>query len=89
MDERNLKEQVDELKRQVEAMRRGEDIEMSEGIRRRTLQDIVSAGVIDNPTANEIKTTTAGSNVNHNVQYDKRVRVTIDGTDYYIGLYTV
>ena len=92
MDERDLKERIDELERMVESMRHGMDIETIENIRRRTLQDIVSAGVVDNATTNEIDTTSIGAgggSVSHNVQYDKRVRVTIDGTDYYIGLYTV
>lgn len=86
-----LFEQLDELKRQIEAMRRGEDLELMENLRRRALQDIVSAGTIDDPDTENESTVigVGGGTVDHAEEYDKRVRVTIDGTDYYIGLYNV
>lgn len=87
----DIDRQIEELKRKLEAIRSGQDIENIENMRRRALEGAMIAGVIDNPTANELQSTVigvGGGTVEHCEPYDKRLRVEIDGTAYYIGLYT-
>ena len=72
---------MDDLKKLVEAMRSASDIEFVEAFKRNALNDSIDAGNIE--TSNENQTTPDGR------PFDQRVRVTIDGAEYYIGLYEV
>lgn len=90
MDEKDRK--IAELEKQVQAMRGGEDIELSENIRRRTLQDIISAGVQTTAsTGNVLQAVNEGATGTYNVTKaaSKALRVTVDGTDYYLGLIAI
>ena len=81
-----------ELEKRLDDIENARSVSQTESIRKRVLQDIISAGVIDSPTSSENTSTTVpggGGTVNHPAQYDLRVRVTIDGADYYVGLYNV
>lgn len=92
--EQDLKKAIVDIKKTSELLtdiRYSRDIDFTESIRRRTLNDIIRAGVLDN-TLTDINTTTnlglAGS-VSHASIYDRRLKVIIDGAEYYIGLYLV
>jgi hypothetical protein len=90
IDTAALQQRIEDLERLVASIRAGEDVQTLENFRRRTLFDIISAGVVSTPTSNEQVTTSVpvgGGNVSHAKQYDKRVYVDIDGSNYYIGLY--
>lgn len=90
MDEKDRK--IAELERKVEAMRTGQDIEFQETLRRRTFQDLISAGTVDTATTgNILQAVNEGGSATYNVadEFDFRLRVEVDGTDYYVGLYSV
>lgn len=88
MDEKEL--QIAELERQIEVLRAGTDLEMNENIRRYALEDIVTSGVTSTATdiTQAVDESGAGS---YNVAKvpDLKVIFTIDGTDYYVGLYSI
>ncbi len=81
--------QLRSLSKTVDDMRHVRDVVFSESLRRRTLNDVIFAGVIENPgDANESSAIgPGGGTVNHAETYDKKVLVEIDGSSYYIGLY--
>lgn len=86
------KKRIDDLEKKVSDIQEARDVSFSESIRKRVLEDIISAGVIDTTLTDLNETTSVpsgGGNVSHAEPYDRRLRVTIDGTDYYIGLYQV
>lgn len=83
---------IDDLQKQINELRNGASVEQTESLRRRVLQDIISAGTIDSTLTGINETTVVdagGGNVDHGAPYDRRQRVEIDGVDYYIGLYNV
>lgn len=82
-------QRIDRLERIIEAMRWGRDIEFQEQLRRRALQEAILAGVIDQATSSNINQTITAVPAAAPDPFDKRLRVVIDGTPYYIGLYNV
>lgn len=91
--EEDLKKVVADIKKTSELLtdiRYCKDIDFTESIRRRTLNDIIRSGVLDNVLTDINTTTTIGLNsVSHASTYDRRLKVTVDGAEYYIGLYLV
>jgi hypothetical protein len=88
----NQDQQLKVLERMIKDIREAKDIPFAESFKRQYLEDIISAGLVDNATSNENTSTTVSAiptTVNHPAQYDKRVKVEIDGTEYYIGLYNL
>lgn len=85
-----LETRVAELEKLVEELRQARDIQFVESSRRRIFQDIIQAGVKDsnvsavNKTSNIVAVPVGITTAN---TYNAKVRVRIDGTDYYIGLY--
>lgn len=89
MDDKNKLEQLEE---KVNRMRNGEDIENIENIRRRTLEGAIFAGVASTATTGDIlKAVAEGGSASYNVAKApaQKLRVSIDGTDYYLALYNV
>lgn len=80
---------IDDVIDLIKRMQLGEDIIFAESLRKRIFQDIIQSGVVD--LATDINDSTiisaGGGTVNHPKEYDKRAIITIDGEDYYIGLY--
>lgn len=86
------REEFNKMKKQLEELQLVRDIIFRESLRKNALQNTIEAGLKSTATSNENATTTVpstGGNVNHARQYDDRVLVEIDGTQYYIGLYTI
>lgn len=81
-----------EFEAKLETFRQARDVVFTESLKRRVFEDIIHAGVQDTDTT-DINTTTSigagGGDVTAATPYDTRLRVQIDGTDYYIGLYEV
>lgn len=78
---------MNDLKKLVESIRSASDIPFVESIKRKVLSNTIDAGITSASLENQ--TTVDGLDVTAPKPYDQRVRVTIDGTDYYIGLYDV
>lgn len=76
----------------LKRMQLGEDVIFSESLRKRIFEDVILAENIDS-TLTDINATTnvpvGGGDVTHAKSFDKRLRVNIDGSDYYIGLYNI
>lgn len=87
-----LEQKIEQLEKQIADIRLAKDIVYTESVRKQVLDDAVRAGIKDDDTS-DINTTTAvastPSNVTHATPYDRRLRINIDGADYYIGLYNV
>jgi len=84
-------ERIRKLEAEVADLRNARDLAFVEALRRRVFQGTVAAGLVDTTLADLNETTAVpggGGDVVHAEAYDSRVRVTIDGTDYFIGLYT-
>lgn len=79
-----------DLEKLVNDIRQGRDVIFTESLRKRLLQNTVFAGVTST-SLDDINETTAvpggGGNVTHAEAYDKKVKVIIDGTEYWLGLY--
>lgn len=89
MEDKNKLEQLEE---KVNRMRNGEDIENIENIRRRSLQGAILAGVKSTATTSDIlKYVDEDGSSTYNVADApaQKLRITIDGTDYYLALYSV
>lgn len=91
-----IEKAIANIQKQIDDLRQAADVEQTQSIRRRILQDIVRSGVIDNTLTDINDTTTinvpdAGGtfNVFHTEQYDRRALIYIDNVPYYIGLYNV
>jgi hypothetical protein len=86
----NLEEEVKKLQRQIDELRTAKNIEFTESLKKHVVFDVISAGVND-ATLSGINDSTVvpagGGTVDHAAPYDRRLRVIIDGADYYIGLY--
>ena len=90
----SLEDEVKQLKKEVEELRLANDVIFTESLRRRLLQNTIFAGVIST-SLTDINETTSGSipagggnySVTHAEAFDKKVRITIDGADYWLGLY--
>ena len=89
--EEDLQQVVKDLKTAndlITDIRYCKDIDFTESIRRRTLNDIIRSGVLDNVLTDINTTTVVGmSSVSHASIYDRRLKVIVDGAEYYIGLY--
>lgn len=87
-----LQRKLDDLQRQIDDIRRGADIEMSEGIRRRTIVDIITGGTVDTAsTSNILKSVNEAGASTYSVAkaFNKRMRIEHEGSAYHIGLYDV
>lgn len=84
-------ERISKLEKELEDIRLENDVVHSESLKKRVLNNVLEAGIRDT-TLTAINTTTAvaavPTNVPHASVYDFRLRVTIDGVPYYIGLYS-
>ena len=84
-------ERISKLEKELEDIRLENDVVHSESLKKRVLQSVIQAGIKDS-TLTDINTTTTvsstPSNVLHASTYDFRLRVTLDGVPYYIGLYS-
>lgn len=91
--QKDIKQVSDDLvsqKNLLTDIRYCKDIDFTESIRRRTLDDIIRSGVLDNVLTDINTTSTVGlSTVSHASVYDRRLKVLVDGAEYYIGLYLV
>lgn len=86
-------ERLSKLEKEIQDIRLATDVQFTESLRRRVVQDVIFAGISDT-TLLDLNETTAipiggGGSVLHTEPYDKRLRITVDGTDYFIGLYNV
>lgn len=84
-------ERISKLEKELEDIRFERDVVHTESLRKRVLQGIMEAGIKDSTLTDINTTTTVGStpsDVAHASVYDFRLRVVIDGTPYYIGLYS-
>jgi hypothetical protein len=84
--------QFTKLAKDLNGIRLGEDVVFTRSVRRRVLDDVVLAGVVD-ADLTDINTSTVvpggGGTVDAATPYDARVIVDVDGTDYYLGLYEI
>jgi hypothetical protein len=86
------RQEFENMKKELANIRQASDIVFSESLKKRILDDYIESGVTDNATTGENATTVVpptGGNVLHAKQYDKRVRVQIGASTYYIGLYEI
>lgn len=83
-------ERLSKLEKELEDIRFERDVIHSESLKKRVLQGTVVAGIKDT-TLDDINTTTTVAatpqGVAHAAIYDFRLRITVDGIPYYIGLY--
>lgn len=85
-------ERIVKLEKELADIRGAKDFAFVESVRKRIFKNIMEAGVTSASLADINETTViggAGGSVTHAEGYDQKVRVTIDGSDYYIGLYNV
>jgi len=85
-----LEKKIEELQAQIDLMRRGEDLELIENVRRRSLGDVVLSGTSD-AASNITKSVDEGGAATYNVTKEPAAaqRITIDGTEYYIALFNL
>lgn len=85
-----LEDEVKQLKKELEDIKLGRDVVFTESLRRRLLQNVVFAGITSTSLADINETTVVAAvpgNVIHAEAFDKKVKVNIDGSDYWLGLY--
>lgn len=84
-------ERLVKLEKQLEDLLLARDVVFTESLRKRLLQNTIFAGITSTSLTDINETTNVpggGGNVTHAEAFDKKVRVTIDGTDYWVGLYS-
>lgn len=85
-----IEERLTKLEKENEDLRLARDVVFTESLRKRLLQNTIFAGIISTSLTDINETTivpVGGGNVTHAEAFDKKVRVSIDGTEYWFGLY--
>lgn len=83
------RKEFEDLKKLVKDMQLGRNLINTESLKRQVFEDIISAGVLNTATTSDTNVTIPATPATVARQYNHKVRVTIDGADYYIGLYNV
>lgn len=86
-----IEKRFKELEQQIRNLREARDVVQTESIRSRVLEDVITGTVVANPDAALDQAVAEGGSASYIVaaEYDKQVTVTVDGTDYKIGLYNI
>lgn len=84
-----VRQQLDKLQKQIDELRQATDVINVESLRKRVFQEIISAGVISTATTSDVNESVPTVPATVAKDYNKKVRVEIDGVPYYLGLYNV
>lgn len=85
-----LEKRVQDLERIVNELINVNNVPFIENIRRRSLQEAIKAGTVDNASSADINQSVNGTDPFTSPKaYNKKVRVDVDGTAYYIGLHNI
>lgn len=91
----NPQEQIKQLEKKVDDMIRGQNLELNRNLKRYILQAVLEFGAVTSADDNNQQTvvldsdaTTELAEIDAPNSFDKRVAVVLNGTTYYIGLYT-
>lgn len=84
-----IEQRIEKLERELAEMRRAYDVPFLESLRRTALSGAIDAGVVDAATTSNINQTINAVPATSPDPFHKRVRVTINNTPYFIGLYDI
>lgn len=83
---------IDDAVKLLNDIRLGEDVVFTESLRKRVLENVLLSENVDSTVLDINDTQSVAStpqDVSFAKEYDKRLKLNIDGIDYYIGLYNV
>lgn len=85
-----IDQKIIELQRQIDEIRQMRNLQLTENIKRYTLDGVLVGGIISAASTADVNETFApGAGATVARDYDDKILITIGGTDYYLGLYQI